>query len=77
MSTSAPSVSLREITSANRTAVEAVAVTAVQAGYVARVVRSLIEVGVELEWPRFRCHQRLDRYGGELVLAQHLLVVGR
>jgi diamine N-acetyltransferase len=43
MAISALNVSLREITSANRTAVEALAVTAVQAEYVAGVAESLVE----------------------------------
>ncbi len=40
---STPTVSLREITPANRAAVEALTVTAVQAEYVAGVAESLIE----------------------------------
>ena len=39
----APNVSLREITLANRAAVEALTVTAVQAEYVAGVAESLVE----------------------------------
>ena len=45
MKISTPRVSLREITSANRTAVEALTVTAVQADYVTGVAESLIEAG--------------------------------
>jgi diamine N-acetyltransferase len=45
MTISTPRVSLREITSANRTAVEALTVTAVQAEYVTGVAESLIEAG--------------------------------
>ena len=43
MTISSPRVSLREITSANRTAVEALTVTAVQAEYVTGIAESLVE----------------------------------
>jgi diamine N-acetyltransferase len=43
MTICAPNVSLREITPANRAAVEALTVTAVQAEYVAGVAESLVE----------------------------------
>jgi hypothetical protein len=43
MTISAPAVSLREITRANRLEVEALAVTEVQAGYVTGIAQSLVE----------------------------------
>ena len=43
MTISAPAVSLREITRANRSEVEALAVTEVQAGYVTSIAQSLVE----------------------------------
>ena len=55
MTVAAPHVSLREITTANRAAVEALTVTAAQAEYVAGVAESLVEAAETPDacpWPR-------------------------
>jgi diamine N-acetyltransferase len=71
-----PRVSLREITSANRTAVEALTVSAVQAEYVAGVAESLIEAAETPDaCPWYRAVYADDRPVGFVMISDGITVV--
>ncbi len=71
-----PRVSLREITSANRTAVEALAVTAVQADYVTGVAESLIEAAETPDArPWYRAAYLDDKPVGFVMISDGITVV--
>jgi diamine N-acetyltransferase len=76
MTTCAPSVSLREITPANREAVEALTVTAVQADYVAGVAESLVEAAETPDaCPWYRAVYLDDRPVGFVMISDGITVV--
>lgn len=76
MTVPAPNVSLREITSANRAAVEALTVTAVQAEYVTGVAESLVEAAETPDaCPWYRAVYADDRPVGFVMISDGITVV--
>ena len=76
MTISTLSVSLREITSANRTAVEALTVSAVQAEYVTGVAESLIEAAETPDaCPWYRAVYADDKPVGFVMISDGITVV--
>jgi diamine N-acetyltransferase len=76
MTISAPAVSLREITRANRSEVEALAVTEVQAGYVTSIAQSLVEAAETPDaCPWYRAVYAGDEPVGFVMLSDGITVV--
>jgi diamine N-acetyltransferase len=76
MTASDPRLSLREITSANRTAVEALTVTAVQADYVTGVAESLVEAAETPDaCPWYRAVYVDDKPVGFVMISDGITVV--
>jgi diamine N-acetyltransferase len=76
MTTSAPAVSLREITRANLPEVEALTVTEVQAGYVTGVAQSLVEAAETPDaCPWYRAVHADDEPVGFVMLSDGITVV--
>ena len=76
MTVPAPNVSLHEITSANRAAVEALTVTAVQAEYVTGVAESLVEAAETPDaCPWYRAVYTDDRPVGFVMISDGITVV--
>jgi diamine N-acetyltransferase len=76
MTISAQNVSLREITSANRAAVEALTVTAVQAEYVTSVAESLVEAAETPDaCPWYRALYLDDKPVGFVMISDGITVV--